>query len=157
MEWEVKTLQAPLPEGYQKGTKTLKVGVPGGGQVERTPPPEAVAGDTFDVYLQSPQVSIVKRAKKEMVVMIRNFNLDDVVKIQGVKYKTVDEPRPGALLVKRVPEGSLAHDTLYEGDLITKVNNVTNCDGTERLEDELTDRRNAWAVTVLRDPSVVVM
>jgi hypothetical protein len=161
VEWQVQTLEVTLPKGYEQGAPTLTVKVPGG-QVEITPPSNAVAGDTFDLYLQSPKVSIVERAaakpaaRKKVTVVIGDFNVNNVVKLQGVMYKTVDEPRPGALRVKRVQEGSLAYKKLYEGDLITKVNNVTNCDGTEGLEHELRDRRNVWVVTVLRDPRIVV-
>ena len=154
--WQFKEFQVKLPEAYIKGT-TVKVNVPGG-QVETPPPPEAVAGDTFDVYLQSPQVSIVERAaaREEMKVVIGDVSAHTVDGLQDVEYAKVDEPRPGALQVTNVGEKSRAHKTLYKGDLITKVNNVTNCDGTEGMLDELQSKRVAWVVTVLRDPRIVV-
>ena len=155
--WQFKKFEVKLPKGYIKGTVVLKVNVPGG-QVERQPPPEAVAGDTFDVYLQSPQVSIVERAaaRKEMKVVIGDVSARTVAELRDVEYKKVDEPRPGALQVTNVGEKSRAHKTLYKGDLITKVNHVTNCGGTEGMLGELQSKRVAWVVTVLRDPRIVV-
>lgn len=159
--WQFKKFEVKLPKGYIKGTVVLKVNVPGG-QVERQPPPEAVAGDTFDVYLQSPQVSIVERAaakpaaRVEKVVVIGDGKASIVAELRDVEYKKVDEPRPGALQVTNVAEKSRAHKTLYKGDLITKVNHVTNCGGTEGMLDELQSKRVAWVVTVLRDPRIVV-